>query len=49
VNIEELLRNGLTGVATVDQIIRNFNPYGLVSRMRIDSPDIPGHRTTTWP
>jgi hypothetical protein len=49
VSTEELLRNGLTGVATVDQVIRNFNPYGLTSRMRIDSPDIPGHRTTTWP
>lgn len=49
VNTEELLRNGLTGIFTVDQIIRNFNPAGLTRKLRIDSPDIPGHRTTTWP
>lgn len=49
VSVEELLANGLTGIATVDQVIRSFNPYGLRARLRIDSPDIPGHRTTTWP
>jgi hypothetical protein len=49
VSLDELLRNGLTGVTTVDQIIRSFNPYGLNARMRIDSPDLPGHRTQTWP
>jgi len=49
VSVEELLRHGLTGVATVDQVIRNFNPYGLVSRMSISSPDDPVTRTVTWP
>lgn len=49
VNTEELLRNGLTGIFTVDQVIRNFNPHGLSRRLRIDSPDIPAHRSTTWP
>lgn len=49
VNTEELLNNGLTGITTVDQVIKNFNPYGLRARLRIDSPDIPGHRSTTWP
>ena len=49
VPVEDLLRNGLTGVFTVDQLIRSFNPYGLVSRMGIASPDDPGARTTTWP
>ena len=49
VNVEDLLRNGLTGVQTVDQIIRNFNPHGLTSRMGIASPDDPVTRTTTWP
>jgi hypothetical protein len=49
VSVEELLRHGLTGVQTVDQVIRNFNPYGLVSRMGISSPDDPVVRYTTWP
>lgn len=49
VNTDDLLKMGLTGVHTVDQIIRNFNPYGLVSRMGIASPDDPVNRTTTWP
>ena len=49
VNVEDLLRMGLTGIDTVDQVIRNFNPYGLVSRMKIDSPDLEVHRTVTWP
>jgi hypothetical protein len=49
VNVEDLLRHGLTGVQSVDQIIRNFNPSGLVSKMGIASPDDPVTRTTTWP
>jgi len=49
VSIEDLLRHGLTGVTTVDQVIRNFNPFGLVSRMGISSPDDPVTRTVTWP
>lgn len=49
VSVEDLLRHGLTGVGTVDQVIRNFNPYGLTSRMKISSPDDPIIRTTTWP
>ncbi len=48
-DVGQLLQNGLTGVATVDQLIRNFNPYGLVSRMKISSPDDPAIRTTTIP
>jgi hypothetical protein len=49
VNVDDLLKMGLTGVQTVDQVIRSFNPYGLVSRMGIASPDDPVTRTTTWP
>lgn len=49
VNIDDLLAKGLTGIFTVDQVIRNFNPFGLVSRVRISSPDSPVNRTTTWP
>lgn len=47
VPIDVLLQHGLTGLDTVDQIIRSVNPFGLVSRMRIASPDIPVTRITT--
>jgi hypothetical protein len=47
VPIEVLLKAGLTGVTTVDQVIRNFNPYSLASPMRIASPDDPVTRITT--
>lgn len=50
VNIDELLRNGLTGITTVDQMIRSFNPYSMTSSMRIASPDWPpSYRVTTFP
>jgi hypothetical protein len=49
VSVDELLKNGLTGVFTVDQTIRNFNPSGLTHRLRISSPDDPVIRYTTWP
>lgn len=48
VNIDDVLRAGLTGVQTVDQVIMMFNPYGLKSRMRIFSPDQPVNRTVTY-
>lgn len=48
VDVQVLLDKGLTGIFTVDQIIRNMNPYGLVSRMGIASPDLPVVRTTTY-
>jgi hypothetical protein len=47
VPLDDLLRAGLTGVPTVDQVIRNFNPYGLASPMKIASPDDPVVRMTT--
>lgn len=47
VPFEDLLKHGLTGVATVDQVIMGLNPGGLWSRMRISSPDMPVTRTTT--
>ena len=47
VDVDTLLKNGLTGITTVDQIITMFNPYGLKSRMKISSPDIPVTRITT--
>lgn len=50
VDLDTLLSHGLTGVATVDQVIRQFNPYGLPSKMSIASPDWPPQsRTVTYP
>lgn len=50
VDVDNLLDKGLTGVTTVDQVIRSFNPYGLPSRMRVLSPDWPpASRTVTYP
>lgn len=46
-DVNQLLDNGLTGLLTVDQVIRTFNPYRLTSAMRIASPDLPVVRTTT--
>jgi len=48
-DVDQLLENGLTGLTTVDNIIRTFNPYRLPSRMKISSPDLPTIRETTWP
>jgi len=48
--IDVLLKHGLTGITTVDQVIRQFNPYGLTSKMSISSPDWPPpRRTVTYP
>lgn len=49
VNVEQFLEDGLTGIVTVDNVIRAFNPYRLTSRMKIASPDINPIRKTTWP
>lgn len=49
VDIDSLLSRGLTGVQTVDQVITSFNPYGLRSRMKILSPDLPTVRYVTYP
>lgn len=49
-DVVELLKHGLTGVPTVDQVIVKFNPYGLPSKMSIASPDWPPmSRTVTYP
>lgn len=48
-DVDQLLENGLTGLMTVDSVIRAFNPYRLPSRMKIASPDLPTIRRTTWP
>lgn len=48
-NVEQLLDDGLTGISTVDNVIRAFNPYRLTSRMRIATPDYSPIRKTNWP
>jgi hypothetical protein len=49
-DIDALLRNGLTGIANIDQLIVRFNPYGLTSQMKIASPDWPPTpRTVSYP
>lgn len=49
VNIDDLLKRGLTGIQTVDSVIASFNPYGIKSKMQIASPDLPVTRETTYP
>lgn len=48
-DVDQLLENGLTGLTTVDNVIRAFNPYRLPSRMKVSSPDLPTIRRTTSP
>lgn len=49
-DVSDMLKHGLTGITTVDQVIRSFNPYGLPSKMSIASPDWPpAQRTVTYP
>jgi hypothetical protein len=49
VDIAELLRNGLTGLWEVDQVILALNPHGLKGRTRFYSPDLLEPRQVTWP
>jgi hypothetical protein len=49
VNVDQFLEDGLTGIVTVDNVIRAFNPYRLTSRMKIATPDYTPIRKTTWP
>lgn len=49
VPIEEVLKNGLTGLWEVDQLIMMYNPYGLKGRTRFFSPDLPEGRQITYP
>jgi hypothetical protein len=39
----------VTGIRSVDMVIRAHNPYGLTARPRVLSPDIPRVRQVTWP
>lgn len=49
VNPDDMLRRGLTGIWTVDQVITRINPAGLSGRMRISNPDDPVTRIVTQP
>lgn len=49
VDVDTLLNKGLTGLFTVDQVIRTYNPSGLTRPLRIVSPDATPIRTQTWP
>lgn len=49
VDIADLLRNGLTGLWEVDQVITALNPYGIKGRTRFYSPDFLEPRQITFP
>jgi hypothetical protein len=49
VTLEELMRNGLTGLYEVDQLIMSYNPYGLKGRTRFYSPELKEGRQVTFP
>lgn len=49
VDVDTLLERGLTGITTVDQVIRAVNPYGLTHRARVLSLDEVPIVETTWP
>lgn len=49
VALDDLVKNGMTGIPGVDMIIRSINPAGLRRRMRLTSPDDPVFRVTTTP
>ena len=49
VDVNELLRFGLTGLKEVDEVIRALNPSGLKGRTRFYSPDLQVPRMVTWP
>lgn len=48
-SIEEVLKNGLTGLWEVDQVIMHVNPFGVKHRPRFYSPDLPEGRQISWP
>lgn len=49
VDINDILKNGLTGVFEVDQIIMHMNPFGVKHQPRFYSPDLPEGRQITFP
>ena len=47
VDVDTLLKSGLTGIPEVDNVIRALNPNGLKGRTRFYSPDSPINRMRT--
>jgi hypothetical protein len=48
-DIADVLKNGLSGIWELDQLIMAYNPYGLKGRTRMYSPDLQTPRQVTWP
>lgn len=48
-DINDVLKNGLTGLWEVDQVIMHVNPNGLKGRARLYSPDLPEGNQVSWP
>jgi hypothetical protein len=48
IDVNDLLRNNLTGIWEIDQTIAALNPYGLKGRTRFWSPDVRDPRQVTW-
>jgi hypothetical protein len=46
-DIDTLLRDGFTGITSVDSIIQALNPFRLKGRTRMYSPDVPVDRIIT--
>jgi len=49
VDVNTLLEHGLTGIKSVDDVIRALNPNGLKGATRFYSPDVPQPNRVTWP
>jgi hypothetical protein len=49
VDVQELLKYGLTGIYEVDLVIRSINPQSLFGRTRMWSPELQEGRQVTWP
>lgn len=48
-DIADVLKNGLSGLWELDQLIMAYNPYGLKGPTRLYSPDLQVPRQVTWP
>lgn len=49
VDINEMLKHGLSGIWPLDQLLLAYNPYGLKAANRLFTPDIQLPRQVTWP
>jgi hypothetical protein len=49
IDVNELLRNNLTGIWEVDMVVASINPHGVKGRTRYHSPDLQEPRQITYP